>query len=156
MKTDSSDYAVSSALKQTTTKAILTSPSLIAEFGELRSFADGQGIVFFDDSDKFTLEVDGRVVSADVVILNEARQTPTLADVGMQVYRKALLKIILANSSAYRTKPPVGLELEALGGITEVVPVISGYNFHPEVEAACKAAGVRCVKINGSDYSPAM
>lgn len=145
---------VSCGLERATTKAILTSPSLIAEFGELRSIADGQGVIFFDHSGKPRLEVDGLVVNSAVVIVNEAKQTPTLADVSEQVPRKALLECILANPSEYTTKPPGCLN--AMAGIAKVVPVISGYNFRPEVEAACQAAGVRSVKTNGRDYSSAI
>ena len=144
---------LSGGLEQATTEAISTSPSLIAEFGRLHSIAGGQGVVFFDHSGKSRLEVDGLVVSSAVVIMNEAKQTPTLMDVGHQLPRKAQLEYILANPSAYTTKPPGCLE--AIDGITKVVPVISGYLFRPDVEAACKAAGVRCMKTNGYDYSSA-
>ena len=41
---------LSGGQEQATTKAILTSPSLLAEFGELRSIADGHGVTFFDQS----------------------------------------------------------------------------------------------------------
>lgn len=142
---------MSGGLEQATTKAILTSQSLVTEFGKLRSIADGQGVVFFDHTGKPRLEVDGLFINSSVVIVNEAKQTPTLEDVNEQAPRKALLEVILANPSAYTTMPPGCLD--AIGGITEVIPVISGYNFRPEVEAACEAAGVRCVKTNGSDYS---
>jgi hypothetical protein len=144
---------MSGGQEQATTKAILTSLSLIAEFGELRPIADGQSVIFLDHSGKPRLEVDGLVVNSTVVIVNEVKQTPTLADVNEQAPRMALLELILANPSAYTTKPPDCLD--AMVGITKVIPVISGYNFRPEVEAACKAAGVRCMKTNGSDYSSA-
>ena len=36
-----------------------------------------------------------------------------------------------------------------MGSIAKVVPVISDYLFRPDVEAACKAASVRCTKTNG-------
>ena len=140
--------------EQATTMAILTSPLLIAEFGPLRSIADGQSVAFFDHSGKPRLEVDGLFVNSAVVIVNEAKHTPTLADVSEQVPRKALLELILANPSAYTTKPPDCLD--ALAGITKVIPVISGFFFRPDVEEACKTAGVRCMKTNGYDCSPAI
>jgi hypothetical protein len=144
---------MSGGQEQATTKAILTSPSLISEFGELRSVADGQGIIFFDHSGKPRLEVDGLVVSSAVVLVNEAKHTPTLADVSEQAPRKALLELILSNPSVYSTQPRDCLD--AMVGITKVIPVISGYFFQPDVEAACRAAGVRCIKTNGFDYSSA-
>ena len=97
--------------------------------------------------------MDGLVVNSAVVIFNEVKQTPTLVDVCMQAPRKTLLEHILSNPSAFTTKPRNCLD--AVAGVTKVVPIISGYNFHPDVEAACTAAGVRCVKTNGSDYSSA-
>ena len=143
----------SGGLEQATTKAILTSASLIAEFGELCSIDYGPRVIFYDHCGRFRFGMGGVVVSSNVLILHEARQTPTLSDVRMQVLNKSLLKSILADPSAYRTSPRGCLE--ALSGITEIVPVISGYNVRPEVEAACKAAGVRCVKVDGCDYSSA-
>ncbi len=145
---------MSGGQEQATTKAILTSPSLIAEFGMLRSIADGQGVTFFDHSGKPRLQVDGLVVSSSVVIINEAKEAPTLADVSVQSPRKALLELILADPSAYTTTP-AGC-LDAMAGITRAIPVLSGYFFRPDVEEACKAAGVRCMKTNGYDYSPAI
>ena len=142
---------LSSGLEQATTEAILTSPPLIAEFGELRCISGGQGAIFYDHVDKQVLRVGGLVVSSTFVIANEARQTPTLADVSDQTIRKARLELILANLSAYTTQPPDCLD--AMAGCTKVVPVISGCYFSPDVEAACKAAGVRCMKTNGADYS---
>ena len=132
----------------------MTSQSLIAEFGELRSIADGRGVDFFDHVSNLEYQVDGLFVSSAVVIVTESSQTPTVADVRRQALCKALLERILANLSKYTTEPPGCLE--AMGGITAVAPVISGCNFRPEVESACKAAGVRYVKINCSDYSPAI
>jgi hypothetical protein len=142
---------MSSGLEQATTKAMLTSSLLIAEFGELRPIADGQSVTFYDHEGKARLEVDGLVVNSAVVLVNEAKQTPTLADVSQLAPLRAMLELILSNPLEYTTKPPDCLN--SMIGITKVVPVLSGYCFRPEVEAACKAAGVRCIKTNGQDYS---
>ena len=142
---------MSSGQEQATTLAIVTSPALRAEFGDLCAIADGHGIVFYDHEGNSTMEVDGLVKNSVVVLVNEAKNAPTVADVNEQRPRKALLELILSDPSKY-TSSPSGC-LEALAGITTVVPVLSGYHFLPEVETACKKAGVRVMKTNGSDYS---
>ena len=143
---------VSSGQEQATTLAIVTSPALRAEFGDLRAIAGGQPIDFYDHEGKWTMVVDGLVTNSVVVLMNEAKAAPTLGDVTKQLPRKAILKVVLSHPSEYTTSPPGCLE--ALAGITTVVPVLSGYHFLPEVETACNKAGVRVMKTtHGSDYS---
>ena len=103
-------------------------------------------MLFFDATGKEVLQADGLVVSSVVVLLNEAKHKPTLADVADQVRRKGQLEGVLANPSAYATAPPH--LLDAMAGITTVVPVLSGYNFEAAVESECKAAGVRAFKTS--------
>ena len=144
---------VSSEQKQATTRAIVSSPVLRAKFGDLRLLADGCPITFVDNSDKrkVAVEADGIAVNSVVVILNEMRQAPGVADVSRLLGRAAVLERVLRNATLYTTDPPD--VLTAMEGITKVVPVLSGYYFDASVVAECEAAGVLYMKTNGADYT---
>ena len=146
---------MSSEQKQATTQAIVASPVLRAKFGDLRLLADGCPITFVDNSDEpnVVVEADGIAVNSVVVILNEMRQAPGVADVSRLLGRAAVLERVLRNAT-YTTDPPD--VLTAMEGITKVVPVLSGYYFDASVVAECEAAGVLYMKANGADYSAAV
>jgi len=146
---------MSSGQERATTLAVAASPTLRAEFGDLRLLADGCPVQFVDtDKGKIVLEADGIAVNSVVVIMNEAKQVPDVADVKRLLRRAAILEDILSDPTLYTTDPPE--LLSAMEGITQVVPILSGYYFDASVVAACKAAGLRYIchmTTNGADYS---
>ena len=82
------------------------------------------------------LEADGLCLNSKLVVLNEAKATPSSFDVNGQTKRGLLLKLILACPDGYETKPPeVKQQLEKF---RDVRLVLSGYHFKEhEVEIAC-------------------
>jgi hypothetical protein len=130
------------------TSSISRCAALQSEYGELRVVADGGFVLFVDAEGGQVLHVDGLVAGLSVVLLHMAKPTPSLADVGCQVARKLQLQCILAHPSAY-TSAPAWHVVEALAGITSVVPILSGATFEPAVEAQCREMGVRAFKIDG-------
>jgi len=135
------------------TQAIVRCETMRAQFGELRVVNDGYSVVFYDDNNgEMVLEVDGMVANAGVLLLNEVKHTPSLADAYMQQGRACTLAAILSNPSAFSSEPADCLPELVRNGITDVRPVLSGYNFAPSVEEACVKAGVLVMKTNGSDF----
>ena len=136
-----------SSEERATTLAVAASPLLRAEFGDVRLLADGCPVRFVDNSDKgkIVLEADGIAVNSVVVIMNEAKQVPDVADVKRLLRRAAILEDILSDPTLYTTDPPE--LLSAMEGITQVVPILSGYYFDASVVAACKAAGLRYMTL---------
>ena len=141
----------SSGLEQQTTRAIERDPALIELLGDLRALADGHSIVFIDSSNKHVLEVDGLVINSVCVLVNECKQSPTVSDVESLISRVGVFKTILRNCRGHTSYPPECIH--ELDGITEVVPVLSGFNFLPEVMAKCRAEGVRVMQTNGIGYT---
>ena len=134
-----------------TTQAIAQCPAMRKEFGALHVFNDGYPVVFYDDRGVQVLEADGLVVNSVVLLLNEVKHTPTSEDASLQQGRARTLVGILSNPSAFSSEPAGCLPELARKGITDVRPVLSGYNFAPAVEEACVKAGVLVMKTNGSD-----
>lgn len=142
---------VSSGHEQATTAGVADSKEMNQEFGSLHVLAGGHSVRFLDATGKDVLQADGLIVNTVVVLLNEAKNRPSLADVGDQVGRKATLERILADPSSYTTVPPD--VLDAMAGVKRVVPVLSGYFFETIVEDECFKTGVRAFKTNGTEYS---
>ena len=135
-----------SSEERATTLAVAASPLLRAEFGDVRLLADGCPVQFVaTDKGKIVLEADGIAVNSVVVIMNEAKQVPDVADVKRLLRRAAILEDILSDPTLYTTDPPE--LLSAMEGITQVVPILSGYYFDASVVAACKAAGLRYMTL---------
>ena len=109
------------------------------------------GSITFSDDKKQRLEVDGLIVSTSIVQLNSVKHSPKVEDVESLLMDKTLLEHIIAHPSGFTTSP-AGV-LKAMEGITQVVPILSGYDFKPAVIAACQARGVRSMRPNGKDYS---
>lgn len=145
------DNAASSQ-EQATTRAIAGSAELVAELGTLTPVADAGSVVFSlkgrPEGGEAALEADGIVANSSVVVLNSVKLTPSKADV-TQVRQDALtLKFILEHPEAYVSSPKGALE--AMAGITHVVPAISGYNFQAAVKAECAQHNVRTFVTNGA------
>jgi hypothetical protein len=137
-----------------TTQAIVRCEAMRKQFGELHVVNDGYPVVFSNDSNgEKVLEADGLVVNSVVLLLNEVKHTPSLADASLQQTRARTLAAILSNPSAFSSEPADCLSELACKGITDVRPVLSGYNFASSVETACIKEGVWVMKTNGSDYS---
>ena len=92
-------------------------------------------------------------MNSKVLLLNEAKHTPTVDDAREQPERVLKFKGILHDPSAFSSEPAGILPVLAALGIKDVRPVLSGYNFAPSVVAACDEVGVLVMKTNGSDYS---
>jgi hypothetical protein len=81
------------------------------------------------------LEADGLCLNSKLVVLNEAKATPSSFDVNGLTKRGLLLKLILASPDGYETKPPeVKQQLEKF---RDVRLVLSGYHFKEQVEIVC-------------------
>jgi len=141
-----------------TTQAIAHCEKMRQQFGELHVVNDGYPVVFYDNNSGLAvLEADGLVVNSVVLLLNEVKNTPKVSDVLTQQSRARTLEGILAayrvDPSAFSSEPANCLPELAGKGITDVRPVLSGYNFAPSVEAVCVKEEVLVMKTNGSDYS---
>jgi len=137
-----------------TTQAIARCATMRKQFGELHVVNDGYPVVFYDDNNgEKVLEADGLVKASMVLLLNEVKHTPSSSDASLQPTRAHTLAAILSNPLAFSSEPADCLPELARMGITDVRPVLSGYNFSSSVEEACGKAGVLVMKTNGSDYS---
>ena len=143
----------STGQEHATTQAIERCPAMRKQFGALHVINDGYPVVFYDDKGEKALEADGLVVNSVVLLLNEVKHTPKLEDAHIQQGRARTLMDILSNPSAFSSEPVNCLPELARKGITDVRPVLSGYNFASSVETACVKEGVLVMKTNGSDYS---
>ena len=139
-----------SGQEMATTLAIASCDELSTEFGSLMLVGDG-GSIIFSDHNGARLEVDGLIVNTSVVLLNSVKHSPKVEDVESLLTDKTLLEYIIAHPSGFTTIPE-GV-LKAMEGITQVVPILSGYDFKPAVLDACQARDVRSIRPNGTDYS---
>ena len=137
--------------ERVTTLGIASNPDFVAEFGPLTLVAEGESVTFFDHANKAVLEADGIVKNTHMLLLNDAKHTPTEDDARMLVNRTKTLVDILKNAAAYTSHPSYAIDQVA--GINAVLPIISGYNFKPSVAHACRRENVRVFAPNGIDYS---
>ena len=137
-----------------TTQAIARCAMMREQFGQLRVVNNGFPVTF-NGKNGPVLEADGLVINSVVLLLNEVKHMPSIADARLQKGRARILLDILSDPSAYSSEPDHILPELVDTKLKSVQPVLSGYNFAPSVEAACMEEGVLVMKTNGSDYSNA-
>ena len=143
----------STGQEHATTEAIVRCAAMREKFGVLRAVNDSYPVVFYAKGGKEVLQADGLVINSVVLLLNDAKHTPSSADASLQQGRARTLEGILSNPSEFRSVPPHILPELERAGVKHVRPVLSGYNFAPHVEKECEKEGVLVMKTNGSDYS---
>jgi hypothetical protein len=136
-------------LEQQTTKALVSDPSLLSQYGNLSVVNGGHPVVFQKGDFKF--EVDGLVRNGRQLLLNEAKWTPQEGNVDELLATATRLKQVLRDPSGYTSEPEGALA--ELMGLEEVVPVLSGFCFSPSVKQKAASSEVRCVHTNGRGYA---
>ena len=128
---------VAYGLEVETTRALAADESAEKEFGTLTALNDARAVTFVQKGEpgNILLEAGGLCLNSKLVVLNEAKATPSSFDVNGLTKRGLLLKLILASPDDYETKPPeVKQQLEKF---RDVRLVLSGYHFKEQVEIAC-------------------
>ena len=148
-------HNVATGLEQQTTRAIERDAELNEMYGKLTALAGGHSIIFRkknpDEKLPFELEVDGIVVNSVYLLANEVKQSPKEDDVVKLLERVRVLRTILSDPSSFVSEPFGCMAL--LSEITQVVPVMSGYNFMPQVVDKCREKGVHVMRTNGLGHS---
>ena len=133
--------SVAYGLEVETTRALAADESAEKEFGTLTALNDARAVTFVQKGKpgNILLEADGLCLNSKLVVLNEAKATPSSFDVNGLTKRGLLLKGILASPDDYETKPPeVKQQLEKF---RDVRLVLSGYHFKEQVVIACAKPG---------------
>jgi len=139
-------------LEQQTTKTLVSDATFQREFGNLSLVNGGEPVEIRGTGDSnIAFEVDGLVRNSKQLLLNSAKWTPTEGDVTEVCDTASRLRQVLESLSDYETVPEGALaEVE---GLTEVVPVLSGYCFAEGVKQKAKSRGVRCVHTDGKGFA---
>jgi hypothetical protein len=141
-----------SGLEQQTMRSIANNPAFIDKYGALTALADGEPITFYAADNKPLLEADGLVKNSVCLLFNEAKHAPSPADVEALEARADVLRSVLAHPGNVKRTHPPGM-MEQLAGITEVVPVLSGFHFKPTLMELCRQRGVIPVTTDGDGFS---
>ena len=153
--------------ERATMLAIARSAVLQREFGELCEVAKGESVVFQQGLPLVdVMEVDGLVRNTDRVLLCSAKHAPTEHDVNEVVASAVRLERILKAPSSFTASTFEGpmtaagnyklapcKALEEMTGITQVTPILAGYDVKPPVLRACASVGLCVLVPNGTDYS---
>jgi len=136
--------------ERASTAALAADARLRAAFGALRPFNGGEPYSF-RGAEAAVLQADGLVLPEPprrAVLLNEAKLTPTAADVDDVVSRALMLQLILRGTRRVTNFPPELLAYRAAA----VLPCLSGANFEPRVVALAVAQGVVPVVCSGARF----
>ena len=151
--------------ERATTLAMVDSEALQREFGELRAVARGESVVIQQGKESVA-EFDGLARNTDRILLCSAKHAPTENDVNAVVASAVRLERILKKPAGYKASTFEGMKnaagsyelapceaLEEMAGITQVTPILAGYDVKPPVLRACASLGLRVFAPNGTDYS---
>ncbi len=162
-----------------TTLAIAQDPVLREKLGELTVMNAAQGVKVIDDVAKvaykkalaehkkkvaqgeaeakdapkaeYEFECDGLVKNTTVLVVNEAKATASKESVDQVCQYVDRLRELLKRPSEFSTVPEHVLgEVEGLG---DVVPVLSGFSFPPDVQKAAREKGVYVLRTTGEGYA---
>lgn len=95
-------------------------------------------------------EFDGWLRNTTHLVVNEAKATPSKEDIKKFLEGVCKAGEFLKAPGKFRTEPAHVKEL--VSGLTDVVPVLSGYTFTPDVQAAVLAARICVVRTDGVGY----
>jgi len=137
-------------IEQQTTKAVARDLKLAEELGPLKLLNEGRGVVFCAPDGEDIVEVDGLVLNSTMLLVNEAKASPKEEDVSKFLAALGSLRAVLADPTSFRTRPP-GI-LDDIGQGKQVVGIMSGFNFPPEVGRKCAKEGIRTVLTTGEGY----
>ena len=141
-----------SGLEQQTTRSISICPVFLEKYGSLTALAGGDSIIFYGPNNLKLLEADGLVKNSVCLLHNEAKHTPNEEDVDELLARTKLLEEILKDRGRVRRTSPPGI-MEELAEITEVVSVLSGFFFKPDIVAKCRQHDITTFTTNGDGFS---
>jgi len=139
-------------LEQQTTKALASDHTLQHKHGKLSLVNGGESVEFkVAGISDIAFEVDGLVRNSKELLLNSVKWTPKDEDVRQLCDTAVRLCRVLKNPSDYETVPESALA--ELDGLTDVVPVLSGFSFAPSVKLVAKSKNVTCVHTDGNGYA---
>jgi hypothetical protein len=159
---------MASGLEQETTRAVANDMAFRVQLETpgLKIVNGGHPVIFYKKNVRGTsrvevLEVDGMAldVKAKKLVLNEAKLSPSLKDIGtIETKITSLtgwLTLASRDPARFETKPAaVKDELISVGcSEWEILPVLSGNNFSVEMQEQCEDHELSVMKSNGSSYS---